>query len=113
MKFKQVFFTVVISAVTAFGVMWGYSTYVKNSTSFAGQQPGVIPSNYKFAGLPGNENTPPGAVDFTQPAAAALPTVVHIKTKTNAKQVSNNLPKNQRPKNPFSDFFGETNWMLL
>jgi len=107
MKFKQVFFTVVISAVTAFGVMWGYNTFLKNSNTFAGQENGVIPSNYRYAGLPGNNNTPPGAIDFTQPAAAALPTIVHIKTKTNAKQVSNNLPKNQRPKNPFSDFFGD------
>ncbi len=107
MKFKQVFFTVVISAVTAFGVIWGYNTYLKSSNTFGGQENGVIPSNYKYAGLHDNNNNPPGAVDFTMPAAAALPTVVHIKTKTNAKQVSNNLPKNQRPKNPFSDFFGD------
>jgi len=105
MKFKQVFFTVIISAVTAFGVMWGYGKFVKNNNTFGGQENGVVPANYKYAGL--LENTPPGSVDFTQPAAAALPTVVHIKTKTNAKQVSNNLPKNQRPKNPFSDFFGD------
>ncbi|MCW3094297.1 MAG: HtrA protease/chaperone protein [Ferruginibacter sp.] len=107
MKFKQVFFTIFISAVTAFGVMWGYSTYVKNSNTYGGQENGVIPSNYKFAKLTENGELPPGSVDFTQPASAALPTVVHIKTKTNAKQVSNNLPKNQRPKNPFSDFFGD------
>ena len=107
MKFKQVFFTVVISAVTALGVMWGYNTYVKGNNTYGGQENGVIPSNYKFAKQTENSNTPPGAVDFTQPAAAALPTVVHIKTKTNARQVSNNLPKNQRPANPFSDFFGD------
>lgn len=108
MKFKQLFSTIVISAVTAFGVMWGYSTYLKSSNTFGGQENGVIPANYKFAGLPGNNTpTPPGAIDFTAPSAAALPAVVHIKTKTNAKQVSNNLPKNQRPKNPFSDFFGD------
>ncbi|MEO6733379.1 MAG: trypsin-like peptidase domain-containing protein [Ferruginibacter sp.] len=106
MKFKQVFFTVLISAVTAFGVMWSYNTFIDKTDTYAGQENGVIPSNYKYAGLLDN-NTPPGSVDFTQPAAAALPTVVHIKTKTNAKQVSNNLPKNQRPKNPFSDFFGD------
>ena len=107
MKFKQVFFTIVISAVTAFGVMWGYNTFFENNNTFGGQENGVVPANYKYAGLLDNDNTPPGSVDFTQPAAAALPTVVHIKTKTNAKQVSNNLPKNQRPKNPFSDFFGD------
>ena len=106
MKIKQVFFTITISALTAFGVMWGYNTYLKNSNTYAGQENGVVPSNYKYAGLLDNEN-PPNTVDFTQPAAAALPAVVHIKTKTNAKQVSNNLPKNQRPKNPFSDLFGD------
>lgn len=107
MKLKQLFFTVAISALTAFGVMWGYNAYLKDSHSFAGQEIGVVPANYKLAGLSGTDNIPPGAIDFTEPAAAALPTVVHIKTKTNAKQVSNNLPKNQRPKNPFSDFFGD------
>ena len=103
MKLKQVLATVAISAVTAIGVMWGYSKFVKNDNMYAGQLNGVIPSNYKFAGY--SENTPPGgAIDFTQPAAAALPAVVHIKTKTNAKQVSNNLPKQR---NPFGDFFGD------
>lgn len=107
MKFKQVFFTVVISAVTAFGVMWGYQTHLKNSNTFGGQENGVVPANYKFTGLHDNDNTPPGAIDFTAPAASALPTVVHIKTKTNAKQVSNNLPKTQRPRNPFGDLFDD------
>jgi Do/DeqQ family serine protease len=104
MKLKQVFFTVAISASTALGVMWGYGKFVNNNT-YAGQT-GTIPANYKFAKLEG-DNLPPGAIDFTQPAAAALPAVVHIKTKTNAKQVSNNLPKTQRPSNPFSDFFDD------
>jgi serine protease Do len=106
MKIKQVFFTVVISAITAFGVMWGYSSYEKAGNTFAGQEKGIIPSNYKLAKLNEGNTTPPGAVDFTQSAAAALPTVVHIKTKTNAKQVSNNLPKSQN-KNPFSDLFDD------
>lgn len=105
MKFKHVFFTVIISAVTALGVMWSYDKFGK-TTAFAGQDSGLAPVNYKYAGLLDN-NTPPGPVDFTQPAAAALPTVVHIKTKTNAKQVSNNLGRNDRPKNPFGDLFDD------
>lgn len=104
MKVKQVFFNVTVSALTALGVMWGYGKFVKNNNTYAGQT-GNIPSNYKFASNP--DNVPPGAVDFTQPAAAALPAVVHIKTKTNAKQVSNNLPRTQKPANPFSDFFDD------
>ncbi len=104
MKLKQVFFNVTVSALTALGVMWGYGKFVKNNNTYAGQT-GNIPANYKFASNP--DNVPPGAVDFTQPAAAALPAVVHIKTKTNAKQVSNNLPRSQKPANPFSDFFDD------
>lgn len=105
MKFKQVLSTVAISAVTAFAVMWGYGKIMKGSNMYAGQQTSTLPSNYKLAGF--NENgLPPGtAVDFTQPSAAALPTVVHIKTKTNAKQVSNNLPRTRQ--NPFGDFFND------
>ncbi|MFT3678736.1 MAG: trypsin-like peptidase domain-containing protein [Ferruginibacter sp.] len=106
MKTKQVLFNITISALTALGVIWGYGKFVKSNNTFGGQEAGVIPQNYKLAGFNNNEN-PPGAVDFTQPAAAALPTVVHIKTKTNAKQVSNNLPRSQRPSNPFSDLFDD------
>lgn len=106
MKLKQVLATVAISAATALGVVWGYGKFVNNNNTYAGQPIGSVPSNYKFAGLNDN-NLPPGAVDFTQPAAAALPAVVHIKTKTNAKQVSNNLPKTQRPANPFGDLFDD------
>jgi serine protease Do len=105
MKLKQVFITAVISAATALGVIWGYGTYVKNSNTYAGQQEGVIPANYKYAGLL-DGTLPANAIDFTAPAAAATPAVVHIKTKTNAKQVNNSLPKRQ-PNNPFSDFLDD------
>jgi serine protease Do len=107
MKLKQVLFTAAVSAVTALGVMWGYSKFVMKDNTYAGQQAGVLPSNYKYAGLfDGNTPPPGGAIDFTVPSAAALPAVVHIKTKTNAKQVNNNLPK-ARQQSPFSDFFGD------
>jgi serine protease Do len=106
MKFKQIAFTVAISAITTLGVIWGYGKYTKNSNTYGGQTAGTLPTNYaKQTGL-FDGATPPGAVDFTIPAQAATPAVVHIKTKTNAKQVSNNLPK-QRQQNPFSDFFGD------
>ncbi|GAB2823592.1 trypsin-like peptidase domain-containing protein [Ferruginibacter profundus] len=107
MKFKQVLFTVAISAVTALGVIWGYGKFMKQNNSYGGQEAGVLPSNYKYAGFTDGA-TPPtgGAIDFTAPAAAALPAVVHIKTKTNAKQASNNLPRT-RPNNPFGDLFDD------
>jgi len=104
MKLKQIVFTVAISAFTTLAVIWGYGRFVKHERTYGGQEAGIVPSNYKYAGF-ADGNTPPGvAIDFTAPAAAATPAVVHIKTKTNAKQVNNNLPrKNQN--NPFSDFF--------
>ena len=105
MKLKQILFTAAIAAITSLGVIWGYVKWMKNQNTYAGQEKGTIPSNYKQAGLFGDGAPPPGVVDFTVPAATATPAVVHIKTKTNARQVNNNLPKNQR-RNPFSDFFG-------
>jgi serine protease Do len=105
MKTKQILFTVMISAVTTMAVIWGYSKFFKKDPTYAGQQAGVIPNNYKYTGLFDGNTPPPGANDFTAPAAAALPAVVHIKTKTNSRVVNNNLPKS-RPNNPFSDFFG-------
>ena len=107
MKLKQVLFTVAISAVTTIALIWGYGTFIKKDNTYAGQEPGVVPANYKYAGFP-DGNTPPGeTLDFTAPAAAATPAVVHIKTKTNAKQVNNNLPRKQQPNNPFSDLLDD------
>ncbi|MDB5203464.1 MAG: HtrA protease/chaperone protein [Ferruginibacter sp.] len=106
MKLKQMLSTAAISAVTTVGMIWAYSNFVKKDTSFGGQEAGVVPANYKYAGF-SDSGTPPGAVDFTMPAQAATPAVVHIKTKTNAKQLTNNLPKTQQRQNPFSDFFDD------
>ncbi|MEO8764157.1 MAG: trypsin-like peptidase domain-containing protein [Ginsengibacter sp.] len=103
MKTKNILFTVLISALTTMGVIFGYNEYQHNNNN-PNFQSTNIPSNYKYAGFfDGNGNPTPGPADFTQAAEAAIPTVVHIKTKTNPHQVSNNLP-NQ--KNPFSDLFG-------
>jgi len=107
MKFKQVLFTITISAVTALAVMIGYGKFMKSQDSYAGQPAGVLPTNYKYAGYTEGNPPPPGAaIDFTAPSAAALPAVVHIKTKTNAKQASNNLPRT-RQGNPFGDLFDD------
>ncbi len=112
MKFKQLAFTVFFSALTTLGVVWGYGKYIKNSNTYGGQTVGVLPGNYpKQTGFGDGSSLPPGAVDFTVPAQAATPAVVHIKTKTNAKQISNSLPKTQRQQNPFSDLFGDDDMM--
>ena len=108
MKFKEIAFTVAISAVTAVGAVWGYGKYLKSSNTYGGQQAGIVPANYaRTAGFGDGSSMPPGAIDFTVPSQAAIPAVVHIKTKTNAKQLSNNLPKTQRQQNPFSEMFGD------
>ncbi len=103
MKTKNILFTVLISAITTLAVILGYNKYEHNSLNpnFQGAN---IPSNYKYAGFFDNNGNPTaGPVDFTQAASAAIPTVVHIKTKTVPKTVNNNLPQNR---NPFSDLFG-------
>lgn len=102
MKLKQVLFTALISALTTVGVIWGYGKIVKKNNSYAGQEKGVFPSNYHRAGF-FDGDTPAPTTDFTSASTAAMPTVVHIKAKTNAKQLSNNLP---RQRSPLEDFFG-------
>ena len=103
MKPKHILSTILISALTTLGVIFGYTKFHQNNNPNF-QTAFTAPSNYKQAGFnqDGTPNT--GPVDFTQAAAAALPTVVHITTKTTPRQVNNNLP-NQ--KNPFSDMFGD------
>jgi len=104
MKMKQVLATVIISSLTTLGLIFGYHKLTsKEPYQYGGQVPGVYPANYQYAGL--TSGVPPTGNDFTQPATAALPTVVHIKTKTNARQVNNNLPR--MPRSPFSDMFGD------
>ncbi len=102
MNIKNVLTTIAISALTTVGVIVGYDKLDDKDNLNSNQI--TIPANYKYAGLFDSNGTPSaGPTDFTQAAVAASPTVVHIKVKTNPKQVSNSLP---RQKNPFSDFFG-------
>ena len=103
MKPKQILATVLISALTTLGVIFGYNSIQKNENpNFQNQF--NLPANYKYAGFSPDGSPGTGPADFTQAASAAIPTVVHITTKTNPRQVNNNLP-NQR--NPFSDMFGD------
>ncbi len=104
MKTKNILLTVLISALTTMGVIFGYTHFIQdnNNPNF---QTTAIPANYKYAGFyDSNGNPTAGPEDFTQAAEAAIPAVVHITTKTNPRQVNNNLPDS---KNPFSDFFGD------
>ncbi len=105
MNIKNIFATVAISGLTTLGVIVGYNKFDPNRANPNFNQTS-IPSNYKYAGFFDENGAPSaGPTDFTQAAAAASPTVVHIKTKTNPKQANNNLPQNKQS-NPFSDLFG-------
>lgn len=101
MKLKNILLVVLISASTAILSVWGYGKWMEKK--YAGtQEQGKLPVNY--AGF-FDKNNSAGPVDFTAAATSSAPAVVHIKTRTKSRQVSNNLPKQ---KNPFSDFFGDT-----
>lgn len=102
MKLKSILLVVVISAATAILSVWGYATYMSAHTQPSIQQDGKLPVNY--AGFFDKNNVPGGPVDFTAASTTATPAVVHIKTRTKEKRVSNNLPKSR---NPFSDLFGD------
>lgn len=102
MKLKNILLVVLVSATTALLSMWGYGKYVQSR--YAGvQEPGKLPVNY--AGFFDKNNNNAGPVDFSAAATSSAPAVVHIKTRTKQRQVSNNLPKQR---NPFSDFFGDS-----
>ena len=100
MKLKSILLVVAISASTAILSVWGYGKWMDNHYE-ASQTQGKLPVNY--AGFFGDKGTNGGPVDFTAAASTSTPAVVHIKTKTKARQVTNNLP---RQKSPFSDLFG-------
>lgn len=100
MKLKSILLVMAVSAATAVLSVWGYSKWTEKQ--YAGMQPsGKLPVNYAgfFSG-----NAAGAVPDFSPAATSATPAVVHIKTRTKAKQVTNNLP-NRR--NPFADLFGD------
>ena len=108
MKFKNLLLIIGISASTAVASVWGYGKWATHNEFISSndiQPSGKIPANYASFTEDGPEKyAPGGGVDFTTAAAAATPAVVHIKTKINARTVSNN---DTRRSNPFSDLFGD------
>jgi serine protease Do len=98
---KNILTIVTVSAATAIVSVWSYGKILERQSAGI-QEPGKVPVNY--AGFFGN-SAPAAAVDFTPAATSATPAVVHIKTRTKARQVSNS--QTQRFRNPFSDLFGD------
>ena len=105
MKLKQLLLVVAISATSAVGSVLIYGKLTDKKQVFVQTGPdGKVPVNY--AHFTGNDFIPGGdPIDFTKAASAAVPTVVHIKTKIPAKRMSNNLPRNRS--NSIDDFFGD------
>lgn len=104
MNWKNGLAIVAISATTALASVWGYGKYVENQRVGV-QEPGKLPVNYAgYFGNNNNNNLATGAVDFTAASTTGTPAVVHIKTRTKAKQVSNSQ---RQQRNPFSDMFGD------
>lgn len=105
MRLKQVILIVAISAASAVGSVALYNKFTNHPTAVGSAEKG-IPANY--AGFfDGKTGTPAEGLDFTNAANAAVPAVVHIKTKIPAKKVSNNLPRNRNFDDFFDQFFGE------
>lgn len=106
MNFKQILLTVAISAVTAISSIALYKHFSDDRTVIVGSAQNGLPINY--AGfIDGKPSNAPDAIDFTKAANAAVPAVVHIKTKIPAKKVTNDLPRNRSFDDFFDQFFGE------
>lgn len=94
MKLKQIVLIVALSAASAFGSVWIYGKYFSKEPIFTQTADGKLPANYAgyFDGTKFSGSDP---IDFTKAANAAVPAVVHIKTKIPAKKISNDLPRNR------------------
>ena len=105
MKWRQFFLIVAVSAVSAVGSVWCYSKFINpKSFSFVSADT-KLPVNYTGFIDKNNVATPGEPVDFTQAADAAVPAVVHIKTKIPAKKASNQIPRNRN--GGMDDFFDQ------
>jgi serine protease Do len=101
MKWKQLLLIVVISASSAVGSVWIYEKLSSPKKAIVQTTEGKLPVNY--AGFFENGTGGIDPIDFTKAANAAVPAVVHIKTKIAAKKLSNDLPRTRR--NSIEDMF--------
>ena len=103
MNWKNVLAIVAISAGTTIASIWGYGKLVQPEISSGLQATNQLPVNY--AGFFNNAANNGSAVDFTPSATTATPSVVHIKTRTKARQAT--VQEQRRQRNPFFDDFGD------
>jgi serine protease Do len=109
MKWKQILLIVAISATSAIGSVIAYNKFFNNSDSYIGTAQNGMPVNY--AGFFDGKSATAEGVDFTRAANAAVPTVVHIKTRIPAQKQTNDVPSRRRSMfdDWFEDFFGGPN----
>src|SRR5690606_28099083 len=94
MKWKQLLLVVLVGAASGIGGVWVYSKLSPRQAATMQQiQEGKLPVNY--AGFLDNLSDRADPIDFTKAASAAVPAVVHIKTKIPARRVVNELPGNR------------------
>lgn len=105
MKFKQILLIVGISALTTFGCIFTYNKFINRSTPTIGSAQNGLPVNY--AGFFEGKTEGGDAVDFTKAANAAVPAVVHIKTKIPAKKISNFDSRRPNTGGAFDDWFDQ------
>ncbi|RYY86119.1 MAG: PDZ domain-containing protein [Chitinophagaceae bacterium] len=105
MKWKQVLMIVAISAATTFGSIFAYNKFLASDRTAIGSAENGLPANYAgfFSGGQGGAEP----IDLTKAANAAVPAVVHIKTKIPAKKVTNNIQRPRSGNGFFDDWFDE------
>jgi serine protease Do len=97
MTVKQSLAAILVVAATSVGSIWGYSQYQQKQFTDTNRTESNLFKPVSYSGDPVVSG--PG-VDFEKAATKAVPSVVHIKTVTKAKQT-------QMQDNPFKDFFGD------
>jgi len=103
-KFKQLLLIVAVSAVSAVGSVWVYSEVTGKHQGITQSTEVKLPVNY--AGYFDNISGIAEPIDFTKAASAAVPAVVHIKTKIPSKRRTNNLGNRNSMEDFFEQFFG-------
>lgn len=104
MKVKQIALTVAISAASAVLSVWGYQKFTQGNDTNIGSFGSSVPANY--TGFFDGKANPAEAIDLTRAANAAVPAVVHIKTKIPARKQTNNITS-RRGGGMFDDFFDD------
>jgi serine protease Do len=97
MTVKQSLAAILVVAATSIGSIWGYSQYQQQQLTDTNSTESNLFKPVSYNGDPAVSGQ---EVDFEKAAMKAVPSVVHIKTLTKAKQA-------QMQDIPFKDFFGD------